>query len=272
MRNIKLALVQFESELMDVKANVKKALHFIDEASKEKADLIVFPELFTTGYNSELIGDNYFDLAETVDGPTITALSEAAKKNSINIVAPIDLERQMPGVIYNSAVVINRNGQVIGDYDKTHLWAGDRFYFTAGNRYPIFNLDFGKIGIMICYDGGFPEVSRILALQGAELILCPAAFPTWDKDMWDIYFKSRALENACFVAGINRVGKEDKLHMFGNNKLVNPRGKVLLDAPIDVEEMQIAEIDLDDVFEFRKTVPFLKDRRIDTYRPLIEIY
>lgn len=272
MKKVKIALVQFESILLDIKSNVEKGLGFAREAAKQGADLLVFPELFTTGYNTDLIGNQFYDSAEGLDGQTINTFCQAAKKYRLNIVAPIVLRQKMPGVIYNSAVVISREGVVLGVYNKTHLWAGERFYFKAGEEYPVFSMDFGRVGIMICYDGGFPEVARILALQGAELILCPSAFPIWDKDMWDIYFKSRALENACFVAGINRVGKEDKLHLFGNNKLANPRGKLILDAAMDVEEMQFVEIDLDDVPEFRKSVPYLKDRRIQTYQPIVELY
>jgi predicted amidohydrolase len=265
MNKIKLALVQFDSKIKDVEYNLKKGLKFVKEAGEKKADIIVFPELFTTGYNVDIIKSDYFDLAETINGNTINTLKKEAMNNNINIVAPIALEKEIKGVIYNSAVVIDRLGNILGSYDKTHLWAGDKFYFKEGNSYPVFELDFGKIGIMICYDGGFPEVSRILALKGAELILCPSAFPIWDKYMWDIYFKSRALENVCFVAGINRVGKEEKLEMFGNNKLCNPRGEVLLDAIINKEDMQIVEIDLDLVKEHRKKIPYLKDRKIDSF-------
>ena len=113
------------------------------------------------------------------------------------------LKSKIPGLLYNGLIVISRDGQLMGTYNKTHLWAGERFWFRAGDRYPVFDMDFGKVGLMICYDGGFPEVSRILALSGAELILCPSAFPIRDKDMWDVYFASRSLENCCFVAGIN---------------------------------------------------------------------
>ncbi|MCF6465947.1 nitrilase-related carbon-nitrogen hydrolase [Clostridium sp. Cult2] len=268
MRNVKLALVQFDSKMKDVKHNVGKALNFIKNAGKEKADLIVFPELFTTGYNVNIIKYDYYDLAENIEGYTIKTLSEAAKENNINIVAPIALNKGVYGIVYNSAVVINREGNVVGIYDKTHLWAGDMFYFKSGDNYPVFDLDFGKVGIMICYDGGFPEVSRMLALKGAELILCPSAFPIWDKDMWDIYFKSRALENVCFVAGINRVGLEDDLDMFGNNKVCNPRGKVLLEGSMNIEEMQTIEINLDEIKEFRKVVPYLKDRKPGSYKIL----
>lgn len=269
MRNVKLSLVQFDSKMKDVNYNVKKAIKYIEKAGKNKSDLIVFPELFTTGYNVNIIKTDYYDLAEGIDGITIKTLSNVAKENNINIVAPIALKKEVYGVIYNSAVVIDRNGIVLGSYSKTHLWAGDMYYFRSGDEYPVFNLDFGKIGIMICYDGGFPEVSRILALNGAELILCPSAFPIWDKDMWDIYFKARSLENVCFVAGINRVGKEDDLDMFGNNKVCNPRGKVLLEGKMKVEEMQNIEINLDEVEKYRKVIPYLKDRKIKAFSPYI---
>lgn len=268
MNKIKLALVQFESEVMNVEENVSKAIHFIKEAGKDNVDLIVFPELFTTGYALETIDKKFYDLAEKIDGYTIKSLSKAAKENNINIVAPIAFSKGVYGVIYNTAIVINRNGEVVGYYDKTHLWAGEMFYFTSGKDYPIFDMDFGKLGIMICYDGGFPEVSRLLALKGAELILCPSAFPIWDKDMWDIYFKSRSLENVCFVAGINRVGVEGTREMFGNNKLFNPRGEILLDAAMNKEDMQIVEIDLEDVKSYRKEIPYLKDRKPEEYKLL----
>lgn len=268
MKRVKLALVQFESKIMDVEYNVEKAIDYIKKAGKEKADLIVFPELFTTGYNVDIIKEKYYDLAEELDGPTITTFKKYAKENNINIVAPIALSKGVYGAVYNSAVVINRDGEIVGTYDKTHLWAGDMFYFKSGNEYPVFDLDFGKLGIMICYDGGFPEVSRILALQGAELIVCPSAFPIWDKDMWDIYFKSRSLENVCFVVGINRVGVEDKLEMFGNNKVYNPRGKILMEGKLDEEDMQFLDIDLDEIKSYRKVVPYLKDRKPKEYKML----
>ena len=111
MRNIKLALVQFESKMMDVKANVVKGLEFIKDASNQSADLIAFPELFTTGYNADMIGKNYYDLAETLEGETVTTFCEAAKNYNINIVAPIAVQKEMPGVIYNSAVVIGRKAK-----------------------------------------------------------------------------------------------------------------------------------------------------------------
>lgn len=265
MRKAKISLVQFESIPYQVLNNIEKAIDFMNKAAKEGSDLIVFPELFNTGYIPKRFSNNFFDLAEDIEDQTIRVLSKEAVKLNINVVAPIAIKSDMPGIIYNSAVVINRKGECQGTYNKTHVWADERNYFKEGSEFPTFKLDIGTIGIVICYDGGFPEASRSLTLKGAELILCPAAFPMHDKDLWDIYFKSRSLENTCFVAGINRVGHDDGRHMFGNNQLFNPRGKELLYGEIDKEDMQTIEIDFDDVSEYRKQVPFLRDLRPEIY-------
>lgn len=272
-RQVTLGLVQMDCVMQDKAANLDKAKSFIQEAAERNVDLICFPELFSTGYSPDLIGNHYVHLAEEAQGETFEFLSNLAKKHSINIVAPIVLKSEIPGVLYNGLIVISRSGEYLGKYIKTHLWAGERLYFRPGNDYPVFDMDFGKLGLMICYDGGFPEVSRILALRGAELILCPSAFPICDKDMWDIYFKSRALENSCFVAGINRVGVEDKKHMFGNNKVFGCRGGLIAEAPLDKETLLVASVDLDEVASHRALeVPYLQDRRVETYGTLVDMY
>ena len=272
-RNATIALVQMDCVMLDKEANLQKAKAFIEQAAQQHADLICFPEMFSTGYSPALIGPKYIDMAEEPDGPTFCFLAELAKKYSMYIVAPIVLKSEIPGLLYNGLIVISRNGQLMGTYNKTHLWAGERFWFRAGDRYPVFHMDFGTVGLMICYDGGFPEVSRILALSGAELILCPSAFPIRDKDMWDTYFGSRSLENCCFVAGINRVGTEDDCYMFGNNKIYNYRGHLLAEAPVDDEFLLVQTVDLDDVAYHRATdVPYLQDRWVETYQKLTEMY
>ncbi|MBM7573447.1 nitrilase-related carbon-nitrogen hydrolase [Aquibacillus albus] len=264
MRSAKLSLVQFQSILYDLDKNIEKAISYIDKAKEKHADLVIFPELFLSGYNPDMVSQQYFDYAININENSrlLSTFKNKAKENSINLIVPLSTYKALPGVIYNSAIVIDRNGEVIGCYDKTHLWAGERNHFRHGDDYPVFDLDIGRVGIMICYDGGFPEVSRNLALAGAELILCPSAFPIQDKDMWDIYFKARALENTCFTIGVNRVGEEGSIHLFGNNKVVNPRGEVLLDAPIDAEDMQLVEVDLNSIKKYRKDIPFLRDRKI----------
>ena len=273
MRKMTLGLVQMDCKMMDKAANVEKAIAYMEEAAEKNVDLICFPEMFSTGYSPDIIGKRYGELAEDPEGETFQKLAAYAKKLHMYVVAPIVLNSDIPGVLYNGLIVIDREGKLMGTYNKTHLWAGERYYFRPGYEYPVFEMDFGKVGMMICYDGGFPEVARILTLNGAELIRCPSALPIWDKDMWDIYFMSRSLENTCFVAGINRVGVEGNCSMFGDNKVFNPRGKLLAEAGVDTEELLVCTIDLDEVADSReKEVIYLKDRRPTSYGRLTEEY
>lgn len=272
-RNAVIGMVQMDCVILDKKANINKILTFIDQAARKNVDMICFPEMCTTGYSPELIGIRYLELAEEPDGETFQILSKKAAEHRMYIAAPIVLKSKIPGILYNGLIMIDDEGKLMGTYNKTHLWAGERYWFRSGEAYPVFDTRFGKVGMMICYDGGFPEVSRILALNGAELILCPSAFPTRDKDMWDIYFASRALENGCFVAGINRVGIEGGCEMFGNNKIYNPRGKLLNEASTGQEELLITAIDLEETAFYRENeVVYLRDRRPETYDTLIKRY
>ena len=169
------------------------------------------------------------------------------------------------GVPFNSSVVIDRGGNLMGTYDKQHLWALERFYFRSGCDTPVFDTDFGRIGVMICYDMGFPEVARMLALQGADLILCPSAWCEEDMDVWDVNVPARALENTAFVAAVNRYGVEDRLVMPGHTKVCNPRGHVVAELAEEAEGVLHVELDLGEVVEYRQRSPYLRDRRPDLY-------
>lgn len=272
-RKITLGLVQMDCVMMNKKKNLEKIVGYIEEAHRQGISFLCFPELCTTGYSPEIIGSRYLELSEEAKGETFDLLRKKAVQYQMYLAVPMALKSRIPGVLYNGLIIIDNQGELMGTYNKTHLWAGERYWFRAGNEYPVFETEFGKIGMMICYDGGFPEVSRILALKGAELILCPSAFPIHDKDMWDIYFQTRALENGCFVAGINRVGQEGNCHMFGNNKIYNPRGKLIAQAPVDEEALLRVTLDLEETADYReKEVVYLKDRRIDTYQELLKCY
>ena len=226
----------------------------------------MFPEMFTTGYELSIVGPRITELAEPVNGPTITALREAAKQAGVYVVAPIALYHDdLPGVPFNSAVLIDREGNVAGVYDKQHLWALERFYFRSGCDCPVFDTDFGRIGVMICYDMGFPEVARMLALQGADLILCPSAWCQEDMDVWDVNAPARALENTAFVAAVNRYGVEDQLVMPGHTKVCNPRGHVVAELAEEAEGVLHVELDLNEVVDYRQRSPYLRDRRPDLY-------
>ena len=270
-RPLRIGLVQMDAVLGDVNANLQRALGYVQTAAEQQVDILCFPELFSTGYNPALLGERYYSLAEPVTGATIQRLAQAAKENGLHIIAPIVLEKSMPGVVYNAAVLLSGDGEVLGSFSKVHLVLSERLYFRAGDELPVFETDFGKIGIMICYDSGFPELSRILALQGAEIAFAPSAFRRADKHMWDIYFKSRALENTFFVAATNRVGQEADLAFFGNANVHNPDGRPVAEAPEDEENLLVADVDLNEVQTLRGKIPFLRDRRPELYGALIAL-
>ncbi|MDJ1651483.1 MULTISPECIES: nitrilase-related carbon-nitrogen hydrolase [Gordonibacter] len=260
-----LALVQFESVLCDPAANTEKACRMIAEAAAEGADLVVLPELFSTGYELNIVGPHIPELAEPVDGPTVRALQEAARAAGCYVVAGVPLTYELEGVVFNSAVVIDRAGEVMGTYDKQHLWALERFYFRSGAGLPVFDTDFGRVGVLICYDLGFPEVARMLALQGADILVCPSAWCAEDMDVWDINVPARALENTVFLAAVNRYGVEDDLVMPGHTKVCNPRGQVVAELEEEAEGVLHVEIDVSDIKDWRQKSPYLRDRRPDLY-------
>lgn len=266
MKNAKIALVQFEGEIGNVEKNVAEACGLIAQAAENGADLVILPELFSTGYHLDTIGPHILDLAEPIDGPSVRALQQAAREAKCYVVAGVALIREVGGVPYNSAVLIDREGNVAGSYDKVHLWALERFYFRAGASYPVFDTDFGRIGIIICYDLGFPEAARSLALQGADLVVCPSAWCVEDMDVWEINAPARALENTVFLAAVNRFGREGgDLYMPGRSMVCNPRGRKL--GQLDEEKAGILYVDLDasDIDTYRVKSPYMRDRRADTY-------
>ena len=153
----------------------------------------------------------------------------------------------------------------MGTFDKAHLWALERFYFRSGNELPVFDTEFGKVGVMICYDMGFPEVARILALKGAELIVCPSAWCEEDHDVWNYNTQCRALENTVFLAAVNRHGRENDLYMGGHTRVCNPRGAVIAELAEEAEGILYAELDFEQLKTFRTASPYLRDRRPDLY-------
>lgn len=269
-RLVHIALVQFDSIINRPKENAARAVSFIEEASKEGAQIVCFPELFSTGYHIDQVGPHLSEVAESLDGATISTLREAAKNNSCYVIAPVALKKETPGIYYNSAVVIGDDGSIIGVYDKHHACFDEGKVYKNGHDIPVFETKYGTIGIMICYDMGFPEIARILTLKGAELIFVPSAWCEQDADMWNIQVPARGLENLVFVAANNRCGTEGETHFFGNSKVVNWRGKVLSESKSDKEEVIHAVVDLDELVSARETIKYLKDRRPESYAVISE--
>ena len=269
-RTVKIALIQFGGILADTSANTAHAVTLCTNAAKHGANIICLPELFSTGYNLRLIGSKIPYLAQKLDGETITALREVSRLYSCCIIAPIALEKDIPGVIYNSTVVLE-DGEILGVYDKNNLWSMERFYIRPGESYTVFDTKYGRIAVMICYDMGFPEVARILTLKGAEIIFCPSAWTILDRDMWNLNIPQRALENNLFVAGINRYGQEgDDLYMEGATKVCGPRGKIIGEIKDEKEDILFAELNMDEIIEMRAKSMYLQCRRPDQYGLLQE--
>lgn len=258
----KIALAQFDSKINDVYENNIKMVRMIREASSKGADIIAFPELFSTGYNLDIIGDTIKDMAATEDGDTIMLAKSEASIGNIYVIAPIaysDGEKT-----YNSAVIIDSNGELLNVYHKNNLWDKEQKYFCYGDHdYKVFNSPFAKFGVIICYDVDFPETCRNLAQKGAEIIFVPAAWATTHRNLWDIFLPSRALENTVFVAGINRTGVEGDAVYFGDSKVFDPTGKLIARAGEHVEEILYCDIDVGRIPEIRKDFPYLKELRKD---------
>lgn len=267
-RPVRLALVQFEAQLGQVRENTERACRMIAEAGAAGADLVLLPELFSTGYQLNAIGPVLGDLVESVDGPTVRALQQAARDAGCYVAAGLALTHELTAVPYNSSVFIDREGNLLGTYDKQHLWALERFYFRSGAGGGVFETDFGRVGVMICYDMGFPETARMLALQGCDMLLCLAAWCEQDMDGWYLNGQSRGLENTVYVACVNRYGVEEDLVMPGHSFVSNPRGHVVAELEGEAEGVLYADIDLADVAAGRmdgRYPPYLRDRRPDLY-------
>lgn len=263
MSKIKIALGQIESVLGNKKENIEKALKFIAAAGKEHADIICFPELFLSGYHLGILGGRTPELSEDTDGENLKLLRKAAEKNGIYVILPMIFNDG--GVMRNSAFLISRDGKIEGVYSKNHMFGNEADYFIPEHKYPVFETDFGKIGIMICYDMNFPEPGRILALKGANIIFVPAAWRIQDGDKWDLFTQVRALENTVYLAAVNGYGNNPGLELYAHSKIIDPLGNKLVQSDIFGDDLLIQEISPDFTEDARKECPYLKDIQIKDY-------
>jgi predicted amidohydrolase len=251
----KAAAIQMSCIPGDVAANIAKAERLVNSAVDQGAKLIVLPELFNTGYRVE---DQDTELAECIPGATTEWLTQIAAKHQIYLSAAILESSKSDGLVYDTAVLIGSDG-VIGTYRKTHLWEREQFRFGSGREFSVFESGLGKIGLQICYEVGFPEGARILAMRGADILLYPSAFGKARSYAWDIATRSRALENGVFVIAANRSGMEQGGTIFnGCSRIIDPSGTVLAEA-VDEDEVIVAQIDLEHVNKQRGMIPYLKD-------------
>lgn len=258
-KKIKIAAIQMKSVMKDTKHNLEKAIHFIKEAAKEGTKIACLPELFYSGYHLE--GDEFRKVAEKADGKMFQTLSKVAKDRGIYINASYAEKTDIPGMLHNSTMMIDDMGKLICNTRKVYLWGNEKLLFRSGNKFPVFDTPFGRVGMLICYDAEFPEPMRIMALKGAELILVPSVWSKVAKPRWDIDLAGGALYNLLFTVGINTIHDG----ACGNSKIVHPTGEVIIQASMDKEEIIYSEIDLDDVAKTRVRIPYMNDFKTHTF-------
>ena len=266
---IKVVLAQINCKPEDKIENLKRMQKAVIEAQKHKADLIIFPELSLTGY---VIRDQIYDLAETIPGSSYKIMEEMARKTKMHIIFGMpESSEKAEAVIYNTAVFVGPEG-LIGKYRKMHLPTHSVFeekrYFRPGYRTAVFDTELGKIGLIICYDIFFPELSRLMRLKGAQLIICISASPSTRRTFFETLTIARAIENAAFLAYVNLVGIEDGLQFWGGSRIVGPSGKVFAQAKYDEEDFVICNVDYADMRSVEAFVPTLKDLRPELFSEL----
>jgi predicted amidohydrolase len=255
----KILLAQAKPRLLDKGSNLETMERFMKSAHRQEGDLVLFPELFLTGYFTR---DYTSELAEDLKGPSIYQIREMARRYRVKVI--FGFPEKKGGALYNSACFIDEEGEILGSYQKVHLWDEEPNYFEAGTSFPVWDTNIGKIGIMICYDTEFPESARTLALNGAEIILAPTANMAPFQHVQQLFIQSRAAENQVFVATTNQIGQEESTLFFGESAAADPYGHLIVKCK-DQEEELLIEMDLNLVRQARKFPFYLKDRRSEYY-------
>jgi beta-ureidopropionase len=261
------------------KAMIDKHLKLIEQAAKNKVQILCLQEIFYGPYFCAEQNSRWYELTEPVpDGPTIKLMQKLAAKYRMVIIVPI-YEREMTGLYYNTAAVIDADGKYLGKYRKHHIpqvapgfW--EKFYFTPGDTgYLTFQTKYARIGVYICYDRHFPEGARILGMNGAEIVFNPSATVAGLSEyLWELEQPAHAVANGYFVGAINRVGREAPWNIgefYGKSYFCNPRGKIIAQASRDKDEVVVADLDLDMIAEVRNVWQFFRDRRPESYQPLV---
>ncbi len=270
--------------------NRAQAHQGIRTAAARGAQIICLQELFASRYFCQTEDIDCFDLAETIPGPSTEQSVALAKELEVVLVVPV-FERRAPGLYHNSAVVIDATGELLGVYRKMHIPDDpqyfEKFYFTPGDLgYQVFATRFANIGVLICWDQWFPEASRLTALKGADVIFYPSAIG-WvpddrenvgqaQREAWRTVQQGHAISNGVYVATVNRVGHEGDeargLHFWGQSFVCDPTGRVLTVASDTRAEVLVATCSRGVLERQRRSWPFLRDRRIDSYTGLTERY
>jgi N-carbamoylputrescine amidase len=283
-RIVKAGIIQV-ANCIDTKESCEKISHamieahlpYIEEAAKKGVQILCFQEIFNGPYFCPSQDVKWYGMAEEIpNGPTTKIMMNLAKKHKMVIVVPI-YEKEMSGVYYNTAAVIDADGTYLGKYRKNHIpqvagfW--EKFFFKPGNMgYPVFKTAYGKVGVYICYDRHFPEGARALGLNGAEIVFNPSATVAGlSQYLWELEQPAHAAANGYYIAAINRVGREQPWNIgefYGSSYFASPRGKILAQASPSENQLLVADLDLAEIDEVRNLWQFYRDRRPESYGDL----
>ena len=278
MREITIAVAQMKPALGEQEDNLVKMSETISKiASQQRVDLIVFPELITSGNE---LGLRFTELAQRVPGPTVNLIAQRANEHGVYIAFGMVTKEKVESVLYNSAILIGPDGELMDVYNKIHLKGEERMAFREGYKLPTIPTEIGSIGLMIGYDLAFPEVARSLALDGAEILCVIANWEAANIDEWKTYVRARAYENSVFIAAANRIGEDVTLNFGGESMVVGPRGEIHASLANETDEetgeplegFAVARIDLDEVRKYREEYQFIQNRQPTVYRSLVRKY
>ncbi len=272
---VKIGIIQMGS-VPEKGTNIQKALDYSEKAVSDGAEIIVFNELFSTQYFPTEEDVSNFDLAEHIKGPTIEKFQSFSKKNKVIVIPTIFEEDTIArGIYYDTAVFINKFGEIGGIYRKIHLpqlnGYYEKFYFHPGSGYPVFDFGDYKLGSVICYDRHFPEGPRILSLKGADIVVIPTT-TNFYPETWELEIKAHAAFNTNFVVGVNRTPETYKgknIKYFGKSLIAGPSGETIYQMS-GKEGVAVIDININDIRNRRRKAPFIADRKIIAYKEIVE--
>jgi beta-ureidopropionase len=295
MKPFTVACAQIAATPNAVTENLEKVETWLERAVKEnEADLVLFPETITTGFSPGMGAEELWDLVEPIPGQITEPIAHAARNLGVHVVLPTYEKGPKRGVVYNSAVLINPQGEIVGVYHKTHLFPTERLsgpstghrgelvepsgrsgWSTPGTEAPVFETELGTIGMIICYDGDFPELARVLAIKGAEVIVRPAALLR-SFEIWEMTNRARAYDNHVYMVACNAIGPDaGGSYYFGHSQIVSPIAQVLAQAR-GTEEIIAVELDPDPIkyvtYGAKSPMIFdhLQDRNLAAYEGILQ--
>jgi predicted amidohydrolase len=275
MKETIIAGVQIAIEPNNPEKNMEKIIKWLNLAvEKNHPDLVVFPETITTGFATGLSKEALWDLVDTIPGKFTDQICKEAQKLKVHVVFPTYSRGEKRGDVYNSSVLIGSNGDIIGVYNKTHIYPTERQWVIPGTTAEVYETPFAKIGMIICYDGDYPELSRVLALKGAEIIVRPSALLR-SYEIWNLTNLARAYDNHVYLAGVNATGPDaGGNYYFGNSMIVSPIAQQLALATAG-ETIVCAKLDPDPLkymsYGITKPMIFnhLEDRNVKVYEGIM---